>query len=340
MHRLVYVFVAFFLIVGCNKSNDVTRSFYYWKTSFTLSNPEEKLLSDLVVKKLYVHYFDVNYIDEKKAIFPVGKITFDKEVKRETSVVPVVYIVNEVFKQTHISNIDSLARNVSTLMNSISISNSIHPKEIQFDCDWTDATQEKYFLFLEDIRKLYEKSIQISATIRLHQVKYKRRTGIPPVDRGMLMFYNMGQLNPYGPLNSIYDESIAESYVSYINTYPLPLDYALPVFSWIVWSRNGKNIGLINSVSEKEILRSDNFNRIGKHLFVVKQGLFLGGKYLLKGDNIFIEEVSPELTNVAISQLLPEINSSKFTVAFYHLDASLFKNYDQQKLESLFSRFN
>lgn len=340
MQRLLLFFLVFSFTVGCKKPNEVTKSFYYWKTSFNLSTPEEKLLSDLAVKKLYVHYFDVNFIAEKEASFPVGKIIFEKQVSQESEIVPVVYIVNDVFVKTHESNIDSLAQNVMKLIGAINESNKIVTKEIQFDCDWTDATQEKYFKFLNEVKQLTVKSIRISATIRLHQIKYKRRTGIPPVDRGMLMFYNMGHLNPYGPQNSIYDESIAKSYVSHISTYPLPLDYALPVFTWAIWSRNGKILGLINSVSEKELIQNSRFEKVSEHLFKVSEGTFYRGRYFFKGDNIFVEEITPELTDKAIYQLLPEINSSKFTVAFYHLDSTLFKNYDQQKIETLFSRFN
>jgi hypothetical protein len=340
MKCILFVFTALFFLVGCKKPNEVTKSFYYWKTSYNLSDPEEKLLCDLSIKKIYLHYFDVNYITEKKASFPVGKITFDKHVSSESEIVPVVYIVNDVFVKTHVSNIDSLAQNVIMLIGAINKSNKIVPKEIQFDCDWTDTTQVKYFLFLEKVRKLTVKSIRISATIRLHQIKYKRRTGIPPVDRGMLMFYNMGNLKPYGPQNSIYDVDIAKSYVYYISGYPLTLDYALPVFSWAIWSRNGKILGLINSVSEIDLDLNNNFEKVSEHLYSIKEGMFFRGKYFFKSDHIFVEEVTSELTDKAIDQLLPEINSSKFTVAFYHLDSTLFKNYDQQKIETLFSRFN
>jgi hypothetical protein len=340
MARLLYFFIVIFLFVGCGKTNEVTKSFYFWKTSFALSTLEENLLNDLAVKKLYVHYFDVNFIKEKGASFPVGKLTFEKEPPQGTEIVPVVYVVNDVFNKTHPSKVAELAINVFSLIKSINTRNQILPNEIQFDCDWTDATQEKYFRFLEELKKLTPKAIRISATIRLHQIKYKRRTGIPPVDRGMLMFYNMGQLKAHGPQNSIYDFDIAKSYTSYIKTYPLPLDYALPIFSWGIWSRNGKILGLLNSITEQEIINNNNFKKISDHLYIVNEGGFFKGKYLFQGDKIFVEEVTSELAEKAIQQLIPEINSSNFTVAIYHLNPTLFVNYDQQKIENLYSRFN
>ena len=78
----------------------------------------------------------------------------------------------------------------------------------------------------------------LSATIRLHQVKYYKQAGIPPVDRGMLMFYNMGKLNALTAENSIYNSNDAAGYIETVDDYPLKLDLALPAFSWAVHFRN------------------------------------------------------------------------------------------------------
>ena len=45
----------------------------------------------------------------------------------------------------------------------------------------------------------------MSATIRLHQVKYRADTGVPPVDRGMLMAYNLLPPDQAGERSSILD---------------------------------------------------------------------------------------------------------------------------------------
>ena len=64
-------------------------------------------------------------------------------------------------------------------------------KEIQIDCDWTASTQEAYFEFLHYLKeKAKDKQIQLSATIRLHQLSMTP----PPVDRGILMMYNTGDV--------------------------------------------------------------------------------------------------------------------------------------------------
>ncbi|MEZ4901823.1 MAG: hypothetical protein R2822_08725 [Spirosomataceae bacterium] len=50
-------------------------------------------------------------------------------------------------------------------------------KEVQIDCDWTVATKAKYFRLLQQISALLPPSVILSATIRLHQIKFYRTTG-------------------------------------------------------------------------------------------------------------------------------------------------------------------
>ncbi len=74
----------------------------------------------------------------------------------------------------------------------------------------------------------------LSATIRLHQVKYFETTGVPPVKSGMLMFYNTGDLENPSEENSILNIETAELYLSGLEDYPMQLDIVLPLFSWAV----------------------------------------------------------------------------------------------------------
>ena len=98
-------------------------------------------------------------------------------------------------------------------------------KEIQIDCDWTDSTRNRFFRFTRTLGKLaHAEHSLISATIRLHQIKYFERTGIPPVDRGVLMFYNMGKLAAASERSSIFNTEDAEKYTSRLSQYPLPMD--------------------------------------------------------------------------------------------------------------------
>ena len=61
------------------------------------------------------------------------------------------------------------------------------------DCDWTASSREGYFRALRELSdSLHRRGESLHATLRLHQYRSPRATGIPPADRLTLMAYNMG----------------------------------------------------------------------------------------------------------------------------------------------------
>ena len=132
---------------------------------------------------------------------------------------------------TDVAGIDELAGKICKLLASIYQNNLNKPYEIQFDCDWTETTKEKYFHLLKLARARLNQfgfsTAKISATIRLYQCKYLFKTGVPPVDKGMLMCYNMGNLKNPGTKNFILESYELRKYISSLNTYPLQLDVAV-----------------------------------------------------------------------------------------------------------------
>ena len=127
-------------------------------------------------------------------------------------VIPTVFITNECIKKIDSSQIKTLAGNVYNLVQDIINTHGFNSiKEIQFDCDWTASTRSNYFLLLEKFNALWKDSgIPVSATIRLHQVKFMSRTGVPPVKKGLLMCYNMGNLKNPATGNSIIETAELE----------------------------------------------------------------------------------------------------------------------------------
>ncbi|MBK8703650.1 MAG: hypothetical protein IPN33_08475 [Saprospiraceae bacterium] len=136
--------------------------------------------------------------------------------------------------------------------------------EIQIDCDWTEKTRDSYFYLLKKMREQLEPgNCALSATIRLHQVRYFKKTGAPPVDRGMLMFYNMGDVESWEEPNSILNIKKGEPYLDGAARYPLPLDVALPAFGWGVLFREGRMIRLIYPIDEKVLADTSRFSAGG-----------------------------------------------------------------------------
>jgi len=329
------------LVLGCHKKENPGRAYYYWKTVFHLSANQVKFLEDLKVTKIYIRFFDVDVNSVSGQLEPRAKIHFKEAVPAQYEIVPVVYITNKSFLKSNPSEIPDLAYNVMNLINDMSANNKIKYKEIQIDCDWTDNTKTKYFSFLKALKsKLIKNNLLLSATIRLHQVKYKAQTGIPPVDKGMLMYYNMGKITPDATSNSIYNATDAAKYVDYCKEYPLPFDVVLPVFSWGVHIRKNKVVELINNMNPTDFENNTNFLKINTLSFVALQSFFLNGNYYMKDDIVRVEEVTPTDCREAAQQLKKKLIKPIKTIAIFHLDSLITNHYEKKDFEKIFNTFN
>ncbi|MFN5346060.1 MAG: hypothetical protein ACK5B3_02445 [Bacteroidota bacterium] len=338
MIKRLLALLVFILFLGCNRRDQVTRSFYYWKQDFSISTAEEKVLTDLKINKLFVRFFDVQWIEEEEEAYPVSKINFTDKLKNEMAIVPVIYIENAVLKNTDVNKTDTLADNIVKSVHAILKSQKLNANEVQIDCDWTESTRDKYFQVLRSIKN--KTRWKLGATIRLHQVKYKEKTGVPPIDYGLLMYYNMGQLNTNANTNSIYSAKTASLYKDYIYSYPLDLDVALGLFSWGVHSRNGKGVRLINNWNKELIVDDHHFKVTSANNYICIKDTVVNQSMIYVGDLIKIEETSSEeLLNIA-SELNEEIKNDSISVIFYHLDDFILKNYETKKLENIYTTFN
>ncbi|HTH82345.1 MAG TPA: hypothetical protein VL490_05400 [Mucilaginibacter sp.] len=305
------------IFISCKKSNTVNTAFYYWKTTFNLNAQQSKILKEQASNNLYLHFFDIKWDDTRLTAYPDAIIKFHQHPD-SLNITPVIYITNKTFENINANGIDSLAIHCSAFTGVIAKREKISYKTIQIDCDWTIGTREKYFNFLTKLKLVTHH--QIEATIRLHQVKYKERTGVPPVDKGILMFYNMGKLNAgIKQTNSIYNENDAAKYIQFIPQYPLPLDVALGMFSWAVQIREGKIIQVYGNLGSKELNDPLNFEAVNG-LYVSKKSFFLNGIYIRENDTFKLEETNNNSLKLAAKQLAPYMPKNKNrTIIYYEL---------------------
>ncbi len=328
----------FFLCVAiaCNHHNNKLLSFYYWKTSFHLGEYEKEALAYNAVKTLYVRYCDVDLAPGDTAPKPVSPVNLDTSVKYY-NIVPVVFIKNRTFERIDSSGIRLLAENIFKLVSQLNHSQNIDTPAIQFDCDWTERTKDNYFLFIKQYRAVSKQDI--SCTIRLHQVKYPGRTGIPPVDHGVLMYYNMGSINA-GPQSSIYEKSIADKYNSFIKAYPLQLDVALPIFSWGLKIRDSRVVELLNKIYFSHFKNDSNFRLVRNNWFTVTHACFKAGYYFAEGDGVKLEQVTgDELLEIA-EQVNRYSNNKIRNIIFYDLDSSNLARYEKDIFKKILDRFD
>lgn len=332
--------LAFF--ASCNKPiPTITPAFYHWQTNLNLSEQEVNYTEALKVKKLYAKFFDIDWDFNRGEAIPLAQIRINPKGMEGLHLIPTVFITNRTLIQLPASDIDSLASRIYHRILKLGAQlPSSEIIEIQIDCDWTQKTKASYFKLLSAIKQFLPERVILSATIRLHQVKFAKRTGVPPVDRGMLMFYNMGELEKWESQNSILDLSIAKQYTNNFKAYPLPLDVALPIFSWGVLYRNGRMIKLMNNLSVEMLSDRDRFKVLEKaHRYQVVKSTYLDGYYLYEEDLIRIESIPVSLLKESSLLLKNVLKKNDISLSFYHLDTATIKNYPYEQLDSIYQLF-
>jgi hypothetical protein len=332
--KRLFLFSFFFLLLSCTKNNKPIIAFYYWKTNFKFSPTEKEVLKDNNVTKLYIRYFDIGLHPKNNEPIPVSPIHF-QENSSNFNIVPVVFIQNKVMLQPNL-DVDDLAQKTIRLVEEINTKNKIKCEEIQIDCDWTLKSKDNYLKFIERFKKLSHK--KLSATIRLHQVKYFKKTKIPNVDSGVLMYYNMGTIAP-DSLNSIYSQKIAAKYLKSLKKYPLHLDFALPIYSWAVHIRNQKVIGLRSKLKVSELKKDKNFEQTNAIFFKVKHSNYKNGVFYEENDVLKIEAISADDLKEMAQDLEENTAQAPREIIFYDLDEFNLKNYEKNIFEQVISCF-
>lgn len=336
--KIVFLIVPIFLI-GCKKQNrSVSAAFYHWKTHFQPSDFEKNYCQKLHIPKVYVRLFDVDWKEASRIPYPLA--VSDSLAHSSFEIVPTIFITNRTFVQMADYQIDTLAQLVLKKISSYTEGGQPF-KEIQIDCDWTETSQKRFFNFLKALKRLSQ--MKISATIRLHQVKFKDKTGIPPVDEGVLMAYNMGNLDDVRTQNSILDIAVLKSYISNLKNYPLKLHIALPIFSWGVVLRDGEVVKLIHNLDKNTLVNNTLDTTVLKAKsdikFEILKNTYLNGYYLYKDDEIRIENVPLSILEEAADILAQNSAERDLTVIFYHLDSVSLQRYRYEDLEHIIHRF-
>jgi hypothetical protein len=275
------------------------------------------------VKRLYIRYFDIDLSPQTQKPYPRTPIRFEDKTL-DFEIIPVVYIKNKVMLNKKL-NVMDLAEKTNNFIQQINLKNNIAVHEIQIDCDWTLESKDNYLKFIEVFKKVSNK--KLSATIRLHQIKYFKKTKIPNVDRGVLMYYNMGTIAA-DSLNSIYDRNIANRYLSSLQNYPLPIDIALPVYSWGIHIRDRKIIGLRNKIDVNNLKNSSSFVLTKENWFTVKKSNFTGGIFYKENDQLKIETISRNDLLEMAGDIEENTTQNPKEIIFYDLDEFNLKNYD------------
>jgi hypothetical protein len=287
----------------------VETSFYHWRSTVDI---DPTWTQQFQPHRLYIKMLDMAHRGTLEAV--VTQI----ETEPGVTVVPVVYLDLDLLRHMEVSELQDF------------IQSRIPPAQftaLQMDCDWTPETRAPYFALLRGLGEHYS---ELSATIRLHQVKYFDKTGVPPVGRGALMYYNMSDIRDIEIDNYILDLDTARKYHHNFEQYPLPLDLALPLYSQGRVIRYGKLVSLI----DPDELQADAVRDIGDgsmRSLEVTRGHYADGRFIYEGDRVQIDRVSIEVLQEAARGLAPLMQPAE--VIFYDQQSSL--HYDPESLKTV-----
>ena len=310
---------------------DPAPSVYFWRTVFRLDPTEMKFLRIHGVKKMYVRFFDVEP-DGRQQPMPVGTIRFVTPVPKDIKVIPVVYV-----EHTCLQHVADLAEKIVKRVSTMAETNNLSINELQIDCDWTISTQKEYFDLLRKIRTmLAEKGTYLlSTTIRLHQLSAEK----PPVDYGVLMCYNTGNLRDYLAVNSILSEKDVRPYLSQLRKYSLPLCVAYPVFDWKLLFERGQFRAILR---EADLSDPTLYRRKAPHLYQVVRTHSLAspdpesfGLMLRVGDEVKVDEVTAsDILHIQslIEEERPEIHRQVVIYSLNSPDINKIKPYEMDQI--------
>lgn len=279
------------LIFTLKKENrNFNFSYYFWENNYNL----EQDTND----KLYIKVLDIKYSNKLEII----ETNFIKSAPKDF--IPVVFITNKTLQNLDYKVISDQIINLVKKFNF---------NEIQIDCDWSDSTKNNYFLLLKELKNNLNKNI--SATIRLHQIKYFNKTGVPPVDYGVLMYYNMSSLGDFNTKNYILDNNEAKKYHYNFENYPLKLKLALPLYSQAVQFRDKKAINLFENVEQIDF--NEEFEKLDENKYKVLKSHYFKGKYIYEGDILRFENVNEKELKIAFDDFFELSKNSFDEVIFY-----------------------
>jgi len=328
-------------LIACDSktSSGKEYSFYHWSTAYHPNEITNELISRGGTFKEYVRFFDLTVNKNSDKVYPVATVQFDENLKLlAQEIIPVVYISNEVFlhKDGNKKNLTKLAQNTAAKIKRIQnkhLIGKVAIKQIQIDCDWTDSTKDNFFEFLIALKKQLPGYI-ISSTLRLHQVKFKERTGVPPVDKVVLMAYNVGDLGNVQEINSIISNKVTAQYLDQLEDYPLPYDVALPLFEWGVLYRDGKLKGLLRDLTPS-LLESAFAKAEEENTYKATSDSYINEIFIYKGDDLRVETVNKDKLQELASMIKEASGSnSDYETIFYHINSSLTSKFSSDELSS------
>jgi hypothetical protein len=289
---------------------------------------------------------DFHLIDGPTPVSPVFFNPWNSEFigdyqKKYDQIVPVIFIKNKVFGNISKPEADTLIKKVSRKLNSFiqpqrfgEAKKVFSMQELQIDCDWTPSTKEIYFYFLDQLKK--QLKIKITATIRVSQIRDRMICGIPPVDKGLLMAYNIDPVQDFDTENSIVNIDKLKKYLSKTDKYPVALDLAIPCFHWMPVFENQKLVCILKENTAQtlaSVLKKEKNNSYSLTTDTVLENHFLRKGFIIRNETVTKKEM------IEIAETVKEfVSGDSIRVLFFDFHRFNELNPTKNDVEDIISR--
>lgn len=289
IYRISIVLSFVFVLNSCAKplSNPYKqKGIYYWRTIFSLSDKEIDFVNNHDVKKIYVRFFDVDRdykSNSKDDVKPNATLQFNDSIPERIEIIPTVYITTGALDKMQL-NEKEFAEKIYKRIKAMCRSNNIKFKEIQLDCDWSKSNRDYFFNLCKEMKKCLDPTQSLSSTIRLHQLTQTP----PPVDKGVLMIYNTGNLMELTTENSIFSVKDIAPYLkdNRLSNYDLHLDVAYPTYGWsVVYYHGSDRYYFYKLLKMTDFTNIAGLKKIEKNTYVATEDIYFNP------ENTFIPDI-------------------------------------------------
>lgn len=336
----------FVILTACNQTTrtlDEQRSFCYWKTRYNFSEADTGMWLQMKANHMYVRYFDVGWDAFSKTAKPISTIKPSADSLYCNHITPAIFFSNMVFLKSTDEQLDTLALRIKDRIQEVNTrfeqqQFTTKYSDILIDCDWSEKSKEQFFYFVRRLKELIPDR-EITTTLRLWQYKNQAVAGIPPVDRVLLMCYNVQAASEYNTSNSIATLDEVKKYVAGV-TYPLHIDLALPIFSWGVIFRNQEFKGVIRNAIIEDYMNTD-YTRIGENRFRLNTEMVIGDFFARPGDEVRIEGLNQMELGQLADYLYQNVKLDKYSrITFFSWDFSsrILKRKQINEIKDIFDR--
>ena len=334
-------------VTGCGSGTSAqerSNSIYYWRTTFTLSDEERNFIERHDIGKIYMRFFDVGCATVSKPgqeVVPEATIRFIDSVPQGIEVVPTIYITNYAMYDMRMHERE-YAEKIVKRVNAICNRNGIKYRELQLDCDWNKGTRSHFFKLCEAVKQCLDSTQSVSSTIRLHQLTQSP----PPVDRGVLMVYNTGNLMEMTTENSIFSKKDIEPYLAdgRLADYALPLDVAYPAYGWsVVFYPNEGKYRFDRLMRRTDFTQYPEMKCVAQNMYEATSSVVFSAAgevhdYVTEGHKVKVER--PDADEIIdIKAMIDRLLGGKpHANIIYHLDEEQLKHYTDNEISDIYTR--